>query len=176
MLGSFNIARVLGVGVRLHWSFVVFIVVLLVTGFPFGVLRYNLAFLGVGIAIVLLHELGHALVARRFGLQVLDVTLWPLGGFTRMSRIPEDSKIEGWIAFAGPAVNLALASLALFFAPDRTLIDGPLAMQHASRFEFAAGWFVWVNLSLALLNLLPAFPLDGGRLLRALIALRTDWV
>jgi Zn-dependent protease len=154
------------------------IVGLIVVGWPFESRVLTAGFLLVLFGIVFLHELGHGIVARRFGLQVVDVTLWPLGGMTRMSRIPEDSKVEGWIAFAGPAVNLGLAALALPFAPDGTL----RAALHATPIQGENPWtttasvFVLANLMLAVFNLLPAFPLDGGRVLRALLALRTDWV
>ncbi len=177
MFGSINIGSVFGIRARLHWTFVALIVVLLVAGYPFDNGWLNAGALGVLFALVFLHELGHGLVARHFGLQVLDVTLWPLGGMTRMSRIPEDSKVEGWIAFAGPAVNLALGLIALPFAPAGTLewvVSGRL--ESASTTQTVAAIFALANFSLALFNLLPAFPLDGGRIARALIALRTDWV
>jgi len=178
LFGSFDIGSVFGIRARLHWTFVVLIVALILAGWPSENRVVTAGFLGVLFGIIFLHELGHGLVARRFGLQVVDVTLWPLGGMTRMSRIPEDSKVEGWIAFAGPAVNLGLALIALPFAPDGTLwaasravvVVGPDGLSNF------ASLFAMANLSLALFNLLPAFPLDGGRLLRALIATRTDWV
>jgi len=177
LFGSFDIGSVFGIRVRLHWSFVILIVMGILLG-PFGNAWMNAVALAVLFGIVLLHELGHGVVARRFGLQVLDVTLWPLGGLTRMSRIPEDPKVEGWISFAGPAVNLALGFAALIFAPAGTLSD-ILRMQFVARgttLENIIALFALANLTLAGFNLLPAFPLDGGRLTRALIALRTDWV
>jgi Zn-dependent protease len=178
LFGSFDIGSVFGIRARLHWTFVVLIAVLMFTGWPFANLPlWNAIALGVLFGIVFLHELGHGLVARRFGLQVLDVTLAPFGGFTRMSRIPEDSKIEGWIAFAGPAVNLALGFAALPFAADGALASALHGRPPGgSAWQISMGLFAIVNLSLAVFNLLPAFPLDGGRIARALIALRTDWV
>jgi Zn-dependent protease len=116
--------------------------------------------------IVLLHELGHSLVAKAYGLQVIDITFWPLGGMARMSRIPEDTKIEATIALAGPAVNLALALVTLPMVVVAG--NGPLA---------DLLWtFVWMNLVLGGFNLLPAFPMDGGRVLRAVLARKGDWV
>jgi Zn-dependent protease len=114
-------------------------------------------------SLVLLHELGHSLVARRFGIRVPEITLSPFGGVAWMEEIPEDSRIESLIAIAGPAVNLllALAAMPLLFVPG----VAPLAAQ-----------FVWINLVLGLFNLIPAFPMDGGRLLRALLARRYDWL
>lgn len=167
-----------GIRARLHWTFVVLIVVLLIAGRPFHdhPLQKLLA-LAVLFGIVFLHELGHGVVARHFGLQVVDVTLWPLGGLTRMSRIPEDSRVEGWIAFAGPAVNLALGLAALPFVSQQALLGAFQGIPGgSSRFELSMALFAAANFSLAAFNLLPAFPLDGGRIARALIALRTDWV
>ena len=118
--------------------------------------------------LILLHELGHCVVARRFGIRVIDITLWPLGGMARMSEIPESSRVEGWIAIAGPAVNFALVVLALPFwgwaAVARPEWSGAVEM------------FVLVNLMMGGFNLLPVFPADGGRLLRAWLGRRGDWL
>lgn len=178
MFGSLDIGSVLGIRARLHWTFVALILALILAGWPSDNRVLTAGFLGVLFGIVFLHELGHGLVARHFGLQVVDVTLWPLGGMTRMSRIPEDSKVEGWIAFAGPAVNIGLALVALPFAPGGTLAAAwkGVMLQGQDLLSTTAALFAMANLSLAVFNLLPAFPLDGGRLLRALIATRTDWV
>lgn len=178
MLGSFSIASLFGIRIRLHATFVLLILVLLFVGWPSDDPFLTAGFLGVLFGIVLLHELGHGLAARAFGLSVLDVTLWPLGGMTRMSRIPEDSKVEGWIAFAGPAVNLALGFLALPFAPPdafEAALHGQV-LQGENAWRTSASLFAMTNFSLAAFNLLPAFPLDGGRIARALLATRSDWV
>ncbi|MFT7669896.1 MAG: Zn-dependent protease [Planctomycetota bacterium] len=113
--------------------------------------------------IVLLHELGHSLVAKHFGIRVSRINLWPLGGVAWMEEIPEDSKIEGLIAVAGPAVNLVLA----LFASPFLLIPAAAPLAAA---------FIQVNLMLGIFNLVPAFPMDGGRVLRALLALKYDWM
>ncbi len=101
------------------------------------------------------HELGHALVARRMGLRVLDITIWPLGGVARMEGLFDRPQAEAPVALAGPMVNLALAGLC-------ALLPGPTAFA-------AAG----INLVLGLGNLVPAFPLDGGRVLRSWFARRS---
>jgi len=113
--------------------------------------------------LVLLHELGHSIVARHHGIRVSQITLWPLGGVAWMEDIPEDSRVEAQVAVAGPAVNLVLATLA---AP-LLLVPGvaPLAQV-----------FVWMNLMLGLFNLVPAFPMDGGRVLRAFFGRKGDWL
>jgi len=130
-----------------------------------------LPLLGMLFGLVLLHELGHCLVAQRFGIRVVDITFWPLGGMARMSHVPEDSRVEGLIAAAGPAVNLSLALLALpLFWVTSGLGGGAIWM------PAMAAWFIKINLGLGLFNLVPAFPMDGGRILRAFLARRGDWV
>jgi Zn-dependent protease len=125
--------------------------------------------------VVFLHELGHSLVARRFGIRVLDITFWPLGGMARMSEIPESSKVEGLIAVAGPVVNFALAALAT-----------PVLIALGAVVETSTGvgaallmltmQFIGINLVLGVFNLIPAFPMDGGRVLRAILGRGGDWV
>jgi len=157
---SIRIATLFGIPIRLHWLFLPLL--LIVAG------EESLLLLFVLFGSVLLHELGHSLVARRFGIQVVDITFWPLGGMARMSEMPEDPKVEGLVAIAGPAVNFALALAAL-----------PLAVLFAGTGSAAAPFlstFIGMNLLLGLFNLLPAFPMDGGRILRAFFARRSDWV
>jgi Zn-dependent protease len=155
---ALRIGKIRGITLRLHWSWLAAAALLALADSP--LLLYLVALM----PIVLLHELGHGLVAQRFGLHVLDITFWPLGGFARMSRMPEDGRVAGLVAVAGPAVNLGLALLALplAFLPDP-----------AGRIAWV---FALVNLLLGATNLLPSFPLDGGHVLRALLARRSGWV
>ncbi len=167
MFGSFRIGSLAGIPIRVHVLFL-----LLVAGLAFApnTGTFELVALGVLVVCVVLHELGHALVARRFGIHVVDITLWPLGGMARLSHIPESSRVEACIAIAGPAVNVALALLAAPFLVATMAIsraDSPVA-----GFVFA---FVLVNALMAGFNLLPAFPTDGGRLVRAWFARRHSW-
>ena len=118
---------------------------------------------------VFLHELGHSLVARGFGIRVLDISFWPLGGMARMSEIPESPKIEGLVAIAGPAVNFALAGLGVF-ALVLTQVLGIDAAWNP------CWWFIGVNVLQGGFNLVPAFPMDGGRILRAFLGRKRDWV
>jgi Zn-dependent protease/CBS domain-containing protein len=164
-----QIARVMGIPIYLHFSWLVIfglIVWTLSTGyFPAqypdlpaasywakGLVASLLFFVS-----ILLHELGHAFVARRFGLRTRSITLFIFGGVARLERDPKDGRAEFWMAAAGPAVSLALAGL--FYACATLAFVAPSAAA-------VAKYLALINLMLALFNLVPAFPMDGGRLLR----------
>lgn len=164
MFGSLKIGSLLGITIRLHALLLVLALVLYLDQGPAGLLVFGILF-----GVVLLHELGHSVVAQRLGVRVVDITLWPLGGVARMAEMPESSRIEGWIASAGPAVNFLLAPLGVAGLVFLGLDPGGTA---ASALEL----FVEVNLAIGVFNLIPAFPTDGGRILRALLALRRDWL
>jgi Zn-dependent protease len=167
---SWHIGRILGIPTRIHASFAL---VLLWIGFStWNDLSSGIAVMfGIGFALavfacVLLHEFGHALVARRFGIETRRITLLPIGGVAELERTPEDPRAELWIAAAGPAVNFAIAgvlgvvgwSLGIFAG------SGLLAVVFSG--------LLWANLMLGLFNLVPAFPMDGGRVFRAWAAHR----
>jgi Zn-dependent protease/CBS domain-containing protein len=176
MTWSWKIGRIAGIPIYVHWTFLILIAWLLTGSLLQGqsLLR---ALEGVGFVMslfgcVVLHELGHALTARRFGVSTSDITLLPIGGVARLQRIPEHPSEELLVALAGPAVNVAI--VAALLAAGVRLPTGMNDPQH-----LVAGLF-WpkllvVNAFLALFNLLPAFPMDGGRVLRALLAMRMEY-
>lgn len=168
MFGSFRIGSILGITVRVHVLLVILVIMLAFSRAMELADGLTLAFLGI---ILLLHELGHCLVARHFGIRVVDITLWPLGGMARMSAVPESSWIEGWIAIAGPAVNFALAAISapLFLWLHATGGGRSLTLYLVSAF---AG----INVAMGVFNLIPVFPTDGGRVLRAFLARNGGWV
>jgi len=167
---SIRIARLAGIPIRIHLTF--FLLLLWFgkvssdqgQGFLDGVVLMLLLF-----GCVVLHELGHALTARRYGVETREIVLYPFGGVARMDRIPP-GKAELLIALAGPAVNLVLAALLglVLVGLSADSPDAPLAI-------VTEGTIVWqllyVNLSLFVFNLIPAFPMDGGRVLRAALAI-----
>ncbi|MDB5295003.1 MAG: peptidase [Phycisphaerales bacterium] len=187
MAGSLRIARPFGIDLRIHWTFL-FIVLLVgfqsaggppgarVAGVVFGLLLVGLLFL-----CVTLHEFGHALVARRYGIPVREIVLLPIGGVAIMSRNPENPKQELWIAVAGPLVNVAILAVLvpvwLATGGDaRHLLDVVFRATRVIAATDASPAFAMLTLLLAanamliLFNLIPAFPLDGGRIFRALLA------
>lgn len=174
MFPPLELGRLFGIRIRASWSFVAVLAAVLFVAGQGGVLSSGWLTFVVLLAGVLLHEIGHALCAKRFGIQVLDITFWPLGGMARMSEVPESPRVEAWIALAGPLANLAVTLLTaplLAFADD----SQPWGSQAGlwPRFLYST---LWIHLSLGLFNLVPAFPMDGGRVLRALLGLRFSWL
>jgi Zn-dependent protease len=177
MRWSLRIARVAGIGIYIHWTFLILPAWIVLESLNNGAsareILGTLAFVMAIFGCVVLHELGHALTAAHFGIKTRDITLLPIGGVARMERIPEDPSQELLVALAGPAVNvvIALVLAAIVFATGQL---GTLNEIDLERGPFLVGLMV-VNLFLVAFNLLPAFPMDGGRVLRALLATRLPY-
>jgi Zn-dependent protease/predicted transcriptional regulator len=181
MKWSIPVGRYAGIPVQMHVTFVALLVWI---GLSIWSSQQSVlaALTGVGFVLalflcVLLHEFGHALTARRFGVQTRDITLLPIGGVARLERMPDKPRQELLVAVAGPAVNIVIAgvlalTLALLgrpFSPDAIVADagiaGPAFLER----------LLAVNIMLVVFNMLPAFPMDGGRVLRALLAMRMPY-
>lgn len=177
MRGSIRFLRVGGIDIKVHFTFLIFLVWFGFTYYFFGGVPaavQGLLFIVLLFACVLLHELGHALMARRFGVRTPDITLLPIGGIARLERIPEKPVQELLIAIAGPMVNVVIAAvLILLLRQGGKVTDlaeiGTPGLALMSKLAI-------VNVFLVLFNLIPAFPMDGGRILRSLLAMRIDYV
>lgn len=172
MTWSFPIGRLLGSEVRIHVTFLLLLAWIGVARYIEGGAPAAARGIALSLAIfacVLAHEFGHALAARRYGIATPDITLLPIGGLARLERMPDNPREEVVVALAGPAVNFAVAgllALALGARPDLSSLE--TLDRGAAAFP---AQIVTINLFLALFNLIPAFPMDGGRVLRALLAM-----
>lgn len=165
---SFRIATIAGIPVRVHITFLLFLFWLLLLSGDSGNRMFTLLVPSIFVC-VLLHEFGHALVARAFGVKTRDVTLYPIGGVAMLESRPKP-KQELWIALAGPMVNVVIAG---GLAPAVVAVDGalPRIFGDLEKATYLQALFA-TNLLIPLFNMIPALPMDGGRVLRALLALR----
>ena len=175
MRWSIRLARIAGIDVKIHLTFLIFLVWIGAGYYAEG----GRAAAGAGLAFtlllflcVLLHEFGHAMAARRYGIATQDITLLPIGGVARIARMPRNPTQELVIAAAGPLVNLVIAA-ALFLFRGGADLSGILSVQSSG--PDLVSKLLTVNLWLVLFNLIPAFPMDGGRILRAFLALRLPY-
>ncbi|WP_134495725.1 site-2 protease family protein [Microvirga pakistanensis] len=172
---SIPIGSVKGTVIRVHFTFLLFLVWIGVTHYAQGgrdAALQGVIFILLLFLCVLLHEFGHVLAARRYGVQTPDITLLPIGGVARLERIPEEPSQELIVALAGPAVNLAIAAV-LFLLLGGVLPWESMEVQNSGVGLLAR--LASVNIFLAVFNLIPAFPMDGGRVLRAVLAYRLGY-
>jgi Zn-dependent protease/CBS domain-containing protein len=177
MRWSWKIGEVAGIGLYVHATFWLLIAFVLVLNWSDGhsvvAALYGAAFVLVIFGCITLHELGHALTAHRFGIRTRDIILLPIGGLARLERMPDDPIQELWVALAGPAVNVVIAGLlygVILFSGGTVRLGQFLSLGGG----FLAELMI-VNLWLVAFNLIPAFPMDGGRVLRSLLARRLEF-
>lgn len=183
MKWSFRVANILGIDLKIHVSF--FLILLLgamqwssygVRGMAFGVLLMTLLFL-----CVTLHEFGHSVVAQRLGIAVREIVLLPIGGVALLSRNPDKPMQELLIAIAGPAVNVVIGIGLAIYLGMYSALNGinPITLIQAAgsgpSWQTLLVWLLNANIILVLFNMIPAFPLDGGRVFRALLGFFMPW-
>jgi Zn-dependent protease len=177
MKWSWKIGEFAGIGVYMHATFLLLLgwvaYVHWQDGQNLGAVISGLAFVLALFACVVAHEYGHALTARRYGIRTREITLLPIGGVARLERMPDDPRQELRVALAGPAVNVVIAGIILAWL---LAVGGlvPVDQVAVGRGSFLERLMI-VNVFLAVFNLLPAFPMDGGRVLRALLARRMEY-
>jgi len=177
MKWSWKIGQYKGIPVYIHATFLLIIVWVVLTHWLQGQgLAGTLAGIVFVLAIfgcVVLHEFGHALMAQRYRIRTRDITLLPIGGVARLERMPDDPRQELWVALAGPAVNVAIAAVLFGWLVFSHALE-PLASLTMTTGSFLERLMV-VNIFLVLFNMIPAFPMDGGRVLRAVLAMRMEY-
>ncbi len=163
MKWTIKLGQLAGIDVYMHVTFLALLAIIALMTLPAGVTAAvsGVIFVILIFGCVLLHELGHALAARRYGVPTRDIILLPIGGVARMERMPDLPSQELVVALAGPAVNVVIAAVLFMVGIG---LDTTLFQQ-----------LLWVNLMLVGFNLIPAFPMDGGRVLRALLAMRQPY-
>lgn len=173
---SLSLGRIAGIQVFVHWTFLILIGYIVYSNLKQGMgtvdILWSVLFILTLFACVTLHELGHALAARRYHIKTANITLLPIGGVAQLESMPEKPKEELVVALAGPLVNVVIAGL-LF--PVLSLSGGlnDLDVARFSHHNFLPSLMV-VNIWLAVFNMIPAFPMDGGRVLRALLSFKFE--
>lgn len=177
MKWSWKLGEFRGIAVYMHATFLILIAFVVLSHWSAGQSLAK-ALEGVGFILalftcVVLHEFGHALMAARYGIKTRDITLLPIGGVARLERMPEEPIQELWVALAGPAVNVVIAT-GLFVWIRFADAFAPLEQLSVTSGPFLERLMV-VNVILVIFNMLPAFPMDGGRVLRALLATKMEY-
>lgn len=184
MKGNLNLGSVSGIKINIHWTFFFLIAWIVFEEIKQGgtteSILFNIIFVLAVFVCVVLHELGHALTAKRFGINTKKITLLPIGGVASLDRIPENPKQELLVTFAGPLVNVIIALILYFVIPISSLTNQNLteALESLNNLSFQnlLIYLFIVNVGLVLFNIIPAFPMDGGRIFRALLAMKINRV
>src|SRR5688572_11243385 len=175
MGSSFKIGRAFGIDLKVHWTF--FLLLAFVSYQRSGSLTNALITALIIVALfvcVVLHEYGHSLVAQRLGIEIQDITLLPIGGVARLKSLPTRPMDEVKIAIAGPLVNVVLAPIffGVAFLLGASPFDAANILQGGNSLGQISSYLGLINVALVVFNLIPAFPMDGGRVLRGLLATR----
>lgn len=179
MKGSLKLGKIAGIGLFVHWTFSLLILFIVYTNYKAGQnsiqILWSVLFILCIFLTVFMHELGHALTAKKFGIKTKDITLLPIGGVAQLERLPEKPSEELMVAFAGPMVNIVLALItSLFISLPNTSEEMVSQLDNGVNAGNFFLNFYLVNIILAFFNLIPAFPMDGGRVLRALLSYKLE--
>jgi Zn-dependent protease/predicted transcriptional regulator len=177
MQWSFKLGKIFGIQFRIHVTFILLLFFIFTAGLSkrepeqamLGVLFVCAVF-----ACVLIHEIGHSLIARRFGIEAKSITLLPIGGVASMEEIPDKPRQEIAISIVGPFINLVIAGILYLFIGSWSGIFITNLYPDSIRDLFTR--LIGINIMLAVFNLIPAFPMDGGRVLRGILALKVDFI
>lgn len=180
MKWSLNLGRISGIRLSVHWTFIILIAWVFISYYR---LEQNMSQGLMGVVFVLslfvcviLHELGHALTAKRYNIKTKSITLLPIGGLAQLEKMPENPLQELWVAIAGPLVNVVIAAIIYLMLSLTGTLPDLSGTQEVVSLQEIGFWFqlFLANTILVIFNLIPAFPMDGGRVLRALLAFRMD--
>lgn len=180
MKGVLNVGTYAGIPLRIHWTFGLLVLWFVYYGYSQGYSPFFLAlFFGLIFSVffcVILHEFGHAFAARSYGVKTRDILILPLGGLARLERIPKKPIVEFVITIAGPLVNLAIAIvlgiISYIMGPIEADVSFAVPLQQLASVHGFIQTIAVLNVMLFFFNLIPAFPMDGGRLVRSLLAMR----
>ncbi len=184
MKGTLKIATFFKIPVYLHWSFPLIFLYVLFIGNQIGAGPMEMSAIAVFLLLifvcVLMHEYGHALTARRYGINTRDIILSPIGGIARLEKIPEKPSEELKVALAGPAVNVVIALILLpivyFLRQDGLIYEGKSELEALQNWNNLLPLVLGTNVLLVVFNMIPAFPMDGGRVLRSILAMNMNRV
>lgn len=180
MRGAYKLLSIRGINIFIHWTFLLLIGWVLLVNASMGnnieQLTWSVLFILAVFACVALHELGHALTAARFGIKAKNVILLPIGGIASLEKFPDNPQQELAISIAGPFVNIVIAGLLWLIAlPHTAFFETPQNASIMHGHDFLYNLRI-VNIGLAVFNLIPAFPMDGGRILRALLGFKLNYI